>query len=470
MARNGRYVIAVTGNADWSTAADFAEQLLFRLMPTPAVPDRHGYYSHRLLVSIMLLTAAFALVYVTVSHIIGFGIGERLMLACFILSFVILAIFRATSRFRLCANLYLANCFFVAIIGCSFYSGGIRSMVVPWFSLVPLASVLLFEFGTDTKVWVVLSCVVVLAFGLAGMRGFPFPMQYEAGFVDFFNMVCVVGLTIMLALVALVFGRNRSRAEADLLDAMQIAEKANAAKSRFLASASHDLRQPIHAINLFNDALRVTRLNDEQKKITEYLSRASRNLGDLLDSLLEVSRFDLGAVASRSNPIQGDSLRTRIESTYAQVAAAKGLRFKVRLPRGNPMIVTDMVLLQRLLGNLIDNAIKYTDRGGILVGMRRRGAHMLVQVWDSGAGIAPEHTQAVFDEYFQVANPERDHAKGLGLGLAIVKRLAQLLDTSVICRSRQHRGSVFEFRVPLARLEEPTASIPLHAIPAGIQE
>jgi signal transduction histidine kinase len=123
-----------------------------------------------------------------------------------------------------------------------------------------------------------------------------------------------------------------------------------------------------------------------------------------------------------------------------------------------------------LLGNLIDNAIKYTDRGGILVGMRRRGAHMLVQVWDSGAGIAPEHTQAVFDEYFQVANPERDHAKGLGLGLAIVKRLAQLLDTSVICRSRQHRGSVFEFRVPLARLEEPTASIPLHAIPAGIQE
>ncbi|CAG1001709.1 partial Aerobic respiration control sensor protein ArcB, partial [Rhodocyclaceae bacterium] len=104
----------------------------------------------------------------------------------------------------------------------------------------------------------------------------------------------------------------------------------------------------------------------------------------------------------------------------------------------------------RLLGNLVGNAIKYTERGGVLVGIRRRGDRALVQVWDTGVGIAPEHRDVIFDEYFQIGNPERNRTKGLGLGLAIAKRVARLLDTDVVCRSRPGRGSVFEFSLPLA--------------------
>ena len=114
------------------------------------------------------------------------------------------------------------------------------------------------------------------------------------------------------------------------------------------------------------------------------------------------------------------------------------------------MLFTDQKMLLNLLRNLIDNAFKYIETGGVLVAMRRRGDHALIQVWDTGIGIAPEHIEAIFDEYFQVGNPQRDPAKGLGLGLSIVKRLAKTLGCQVGCRSRPGKGSVFEFRAPLA--------------------
>jgi len=114
------------------------------------------------------------------------------------------------------------------------------------------------------------------------------------------------------------------------------------------------------------------------------------------------------------------------------------------------VLFTDQKMLLNLLRNLIDNAFKHTAAGGVLVAIRSRGDHALVQVWDTGIGIAPEHIEAIFDEYFQVGNPQRDRARGLGLGLSIVKRLAKTLGCEVGCRSRPGKGSVFEFRVPLA--------------------
>jgi len=114
------------------------------------------------------------------------------------------------------------------------------------------------------------------------------------------------------------------------------------------------------------------------------------------------------------------------------------------------VVLADPVLLHSLMANLVGNAIKYTDQGGILMAVRRRRDQAVIQVWDSGPGIAPEHLERIFEEYFQIGNPERDRAKGLGLGLAIVKNLAKVLETEVICRSRPGKGSVFEFRLPLA--------------------
>ncbi len=237
---------------------------------------------------------------------------------------------------------------------------------------------------------------------------------------------------------------------AELLAAKDTADGANTAKSRFLAAASHDLRQPIHAMRLFLETLSDTPLNEEQQRFTNYLSLSARNLADILNALLDVSKLDSGAVKPHFETVRAYDLIRQIDAEFAPLALAKGLRFKLAYPNGELLLFTDAKLFGGLLRNLIDNAIKYTETGGILVGFRRRPGSALIQVWDTGIGIAPEHLGAIYDEYFQVGNPQRDRAKGLGLGLANAKRLANLLGCPLRCDSRPGRGSRFEISVPLA--------------------
>lgn len=237
---------------------------------------------------------------------------------------------------------------------------------------------------------------------------------------------------------------------AELLAAKEAADAANAAKSRFLAAASHDLRQPIHAMRLFQDALAATPLNGEQRRINDYLTLSTRNLTEILNTLLDVSRLDGCTVIPHPGIVPAYDLLRKIEAEFAPLALAKGLRFQFFFPRHELMLYTDAHLLYSLLRNFIDNAIKYTDHGGVLIGLRRRRDSVLIQVWDTGIGIAPEHVDAVFDEYFQVDNPQRDRTKGLGLGLVIAKRVEGILGTRIGCRSRLGKGSKFEVCVPLA--------------------
>lgn len=239
-------------------------------------------------------------------------------------------------------------------------------------------------------------------------------------------------------------------ANRELLTAKEAAEAATLAKTRFLAAASHDLRQPIQAINLFQDALSRTALTGDQQRISDYLSQSAQSLGELLNALLDLTKLDTGAILAKPRLIDVQELFSRMDTEFSPLATAKSLRFKVRCPSGAPVIVADGELLQSLLRNLLGNALKYTEQGGILVAMRRRGEQAILQVWDTGIGIVPAHRDTIFDEYFQVANPERDKAKGLGLGLAIANRQAKLLSTEILCRSRPGQGSVFEFRLPLA--------------------
>ncbi|MDO8933171.1 MAG: hybrid sensor histidine kinase/response regulator [Rhodocyclaceae bacterium] len=239
-------------------------------------------------------------------------------------------------------------------------------------------------------------------------------------------------------------------ANTELQAAKEAAEAATVSKSRFLAAASHDLRQPIQAINLFQNVLNGMGLNAEQKRISDYLALSAQSLGDLLNALLDISKLDAGAIRATPQIMDVHDLLCRIDAEFAPLAAAKSLRFKLYFPPGEMAVFTDGKLLQNLLRNLIGNALKYTERGGVLVAIRRRGDQAMIQVLDTGIGIAPEHIDSIFDEYFQVANPERDKAKGLGLGLSIVKRQAKLLATEIVCRSRLGRGTVFEFRLPLA--------------------
>ena len=240
------------------------------------------------------------------------------------------------------------------------------------------------------------------------------------------------------------------RVQGELLVAKQQAELASQAKTRFLAAASHDLRQPIQAINLFKDALGRTGLNDEQEKIARFLSLSVRSLSELLYSLLDISKLDAGLVQPQMKEVEVEDVFKAVDEEFSSLAQQRNLRFKFSYPFRAPVLQTDAGLLLSVLRNLIDNAFKYTNTGGVLVGFRRRGPFGVIQVWDTGIGIAPVFGEKVFEECFQVGNPGRDRAKGLGIGLSIARRTARLLGGDVAYRSKPGKGSVFEIAVPLS--------------------
>jgi PAS domain S-box-containing protein len=231
--------------------------------------------------------------------------------------------------------------------------------------------------------------------------------------------------------------------------ARQTAESANVAKSRFLAAASHDLRQPLQANSLFVSALARTPLSFDQQKIVQHMTLATKTLGELLDALLDISRLDAGVITPQLAPIELYDIFQRLDNEFASLALEKKLRFKFFFPAQPLVLLTDQHLLLGLLRNLVGNAIRYTDWGGILIGARLRGKTLLIQVWDTGIGIKEEFMPRIYEEFFQADNPQRDRNQGLGLGLSIARRMADLLGYRLSCQSRYGRGSLFEVNIPL---------------------
>jgi len=263
----------------------------------------------------------------------------------------------------------------------------------------------------------------------------------------------------------------RIRAEemaADLQRQKEIAERANLAKSNFLAAASHDLRQPVHALGLFVGALRGVAMAPEGRRLIEQIEASINAMDGLFTALLDISRLDAGVVAVQRRPVAIQSTVARVCRDHLDEAKAKGVSLVCKDCAA--IVETDPVLVERILRNLVSNAVRYTDRGRIVVGCRRRGAAISVQVWDTGIGIPRDQQARVFQEYYQLGNPERDRAKGLGLGLAIVRRLTDLLGCELKLRSEPGKGSCFELVIPLAK-EPASAEEPLpddqHGAPAG---
>jgi signal transduction histidine kinase len=223
------------------------------------------------------------------------------------------------------------------------------------------------------------------------------------------------------------------------------AEQATKAKSRFIAAASHDLRQPLHAIGLFTATLERRTRGAELQQVVDDLAQAVAAMERLFDSLLDISKLDAGTLTAEARAFRLEPLFAQIEAEYLDSAKQKGLR--LRISPTSLVALTDEMLLHRLLANLVANAIRYTDRGSVMVCARRRGAEIRIEVRDSGIGIAPDEQDDIFQEFYQVANPARDRRLGLGLGLAIVARLAQLLHTRVGVRSAPGQGSVFSVSV-----------------------
>lgn len=242
----------------------------------------------------------------------------------------------------------------------------------------------------------------------------------------------------------------RVNAEEKLRDSLRKLEEKERAKTRFLAAAGHDLRQPIAAATLFLEALKFTSQTKHQSTLIERVDHSMRIFSSLLDRLLDISKFDAGLIVPQVTVFSLADLFTWLEQTFDQPVINKHLRLRLYFPVNSKLSVsTDIALVQSVLMNLVTNAIKFTARGSILVAARLRGNNVLFQVWDTGVGIAAEDLPYIFDEFYQVANPQRNREAGLGLGLSICQRTMSLLGGTITCRSRAGRGSVFEFSLPL---------------------
>jgi signal transduction histidine kinase/CheY-like chemotaxis protein len=224
-------------------------------------------------------------------------------------------------------------------------------------------------------------------------------------------------------------------------------ELANKAKSRFLATATHDLRQPLHALGLFVAQLSGRTNATDRKRLVAGIEAALSGMNELFNALLDISKLDAGVLNPKWSDFPAAHLLRRIETTFAGWASEKNLT--LRIVPSEAWLHSDAILLERVIGNLVTNAIRYTTSGTVLVGCRRRGNWLRIEVWDTGPGIPPDQQQNIFSEFYRLEHAERDHGGGLGLGLAIVDRLCRLLDHPIELKSVPGKGSCFAVAVPM---------------------
>lgn len=287
--------------------------------------------------------------------------------------------------------------------------------------------------------------------------GSTFPVELRIAKLEIHGQILLMALASDIS--------ARLHAENVLLDSFRKLEEKELSKTRFLAAAGHDLRQPIAAANLFVDTLKHTSPTSLQSDLIEKLDQSMQVFSNQLERLLDISKLDAGVIKPVLGSYDLHELFIWLEQTFSSQAHDKQLRFRMASPANRRITVkTDIGLLQSILMNLVSNAIKYTSHGGILISMRPRRDTVLLQVWDTGIGIAEENIHKIFDEFYQVANPQRNRESGLGLGLSIGQRAMSLLGGHITCRSRPGHGSVFSLQVPISKDSQhvdvmPTATV-----------
>ena len=245
---------------------------------------------------------------------------------------------------------------------------------------------------------------------------------------------------------------ERNNAERLLKTAKDEAEQANMAKTKFLAAASHDLRQPLQAANLFLYALGVNEHRPEDREIISNIAASVESLDNLLNSLLDISRLEAGLVEPQIRALPVANVIERLASEYAQIAEDE--KAEIKVVSSTAVVLTDPVLLESIMRNLLSNALKNARNGKILFGCRRHENSVTLEVWDNGSGIPADRLTDIFTEFVQIGNEGRDRSRGLGLGLSIVDKLAGLLDHRIAVRSWEGKGSAFSVELPLMVEEE----------------
>lgn len=284
------------------------------------------------------------------------------------------------------------------------------------------------------------------------------------GWSIFANLMAMTGLLLAVS------SAGQRHAQAALINAMREltlqkreAEQTSQAKSSFIAVASHDLRQPMHAISLYVAALQPTLAGRAAASTLDKIESAVTAMANMCSAILDISRLEAGAVVPAITCVPVQSLLDGLYNDFRHEASAKGL--KLRMHYGNPSVSSDPVLLARILRNLIANALRYTEHGGVLISARRRQGAIRFQVWDTGCGIAPEHTHAIFHEYFQVRRVQPSGQFGQGLGLFIVDQLIRLLGHPLRVHSHPGQGTVFSVDVPLCLEDQRPAAMVTPLLP-----
>jgi signal transduction histidine kinase len=267
------------------------------------------------------------------------------------------------------------------------------------------------------------------------------------------QLIQMADMTAALAVSHDSLAEKVHQATLELANEKITAERANKAKSRFLAAASHDLRQPMHALSLFAADLQRQMRGGyafDQARLSEQISSSVASLSQLLDSLLDISRLDVSGVKPEISSFPIAPLFERLNNNFLRAATDRGQTLRFRPSK--LWLACDPMMTERILTNLISNALRYTpDKGRILVAVRQRGNMAQIEIRDNGIGIAPEHQSAIFAEFYQIGNRAREQDKGLGLGLSIVERLSRALNIKITLHSIRGKGTVF--RVPITIAE-----------------
>ena len=290
------------------------------------------------------------------------------------------------------------------------------------------------------------------------LTGLAAALLWRRDVTHFFLALC----TLAYLYVSLKFGLQQNRLLTDALRArfekedlaqrlaehVRIVERASLEKTRFFASASHDLRQPLHSLGLFGSAILARLASTPDEPLARNMMHCVDALEASFSSMLDVSKLDAGVVEVKAEPVALVDIFRRLQVNLGQQAESQGLA--LRFKPGCKWVYADAALLERMLGNLVHNALKFTKTGGVAVLARTRGQLVSVEVWDSGRGIEEKEMPRIFDEFYQVGNLERDRSKGLGMGLAIVRRVARLMNVQVQVHSRPGCGTVFRLLLPCA--------------------
>jgi signal transduction histidine kinase/CheY-like chemotaxis protein len=324
-----------------------------------------------------------------------------------------------------------------------FASGGLLTGI--WLAAAGLSAPLVAAARPAIYLWL-LPALVPLLFALA---------LYGSGEA---LVLAVLGSVFLLVLLRLVLEQNESLAAGlaarfqneDLVEQLrtqvEVAARANQEKTRFLASAVHDLRQPLHALGLFCAALDQRLHNIPERPLIKNMMASIEALETSFGAMLDISRLDAGIVRASPQSFPVRDVFRRLYQQFGGDAEAHDISLRFRAARR--VVLSDPQLLERVLANLVQNALRYTRQGGVLVAARRRAPGVALEVWDTGVGIPAEQLELIFEEFYQIDNPERDRSRGLGMGLAIVRRLCNLLAHPLEVRSRPGRGTMFRVVVP----------------------